>query len=137
MLDEYDFNKFIIESLSEKLKALEDGKQPFECDARELQACIILLKDAYSKKEYDDAKTIRKSIDDLIDQIRDKAELPYQKEMLRKESKKYSVLINVGRILSEPELNKILENSDEVLYNDRASEEDEIIGLREEDIIED
>lgn len=137
MQDQYDLNKTIVENLSEKLGTIEELERPFEYDEKELQAGIIALKKAYNKREYDDAKTIRKSIDIIIKKLEKKAELSCQKVRLGKELKKYNILVNVGKMLSWPELDKLLENIENIQYNSEQFEGEEILELREEDIIDD
>lgn len=137
MQDEYDLDKTLIANLSEKLGTINESERPFEYDEKELQAGIIALKGAYRKREYDDAKTIRRSIDILIEKLEKKAELSCQKVRLGKELKKYSILINLGKIYGGPELDKLLENIENIQYNSEQFEGEEILELREEDIIDD
>lgn len=137
MQDQYDFDKTLIANLSENLGTIKELERPFEYDEKELRSGIIALKEAYNKREYDHAKTIRKSIDLLIEKLEKKAELSCQKVRLGKELKKYGILVNVGKMLSGPELDKLLENIENIQYNSEQFEEGEILELREEDIIDD
>lgn len=118
MQDECDFNKVVIGDLSKKLGNLgeEEKLEPFEYYEKELQIGITVLKEAYKIKKYEHAKNIRNGIDGLIEKAEKAARLPEQREKLEKQIKKYSILINVGKILSGPELDKLIGNNEKETY---------------------
>lgn len=99
-----------------------------------LQGRIIELKQAYKIEDYDYAKDLRIDVERSIADAKEAIKIPGHRIRLAKEEKKYSILINLGRIYGGPEnghvLDKLLEK---VQYNDITPEE-EIFGfIKEED----
>lgn len=114
--------------------------ESFEELEKILRGRIIELKETYKIRNYEHAKNLRKDVDSLIEKSEKTARLPEQKERLAKELKKYSILINLGKIFGGPEneyiLNKLLENVEKIQCLENKLEE-KIIELKEEYILED
>lgn len=78
--------------------------ESFEELEKILQGRTIELKEAYKIRDDKYASWLRRSIEGLIKQSKEKAEISYQQERLKKRIKRYKILINVGKIISEPEV---------------------------------
>ncbi len=89
------------------------SEESFEELEKRLQGRILALKEAYRIREYDHAKNLRKDIDGLIEDAKKAVKIPGHKIRLAKEEKKYSLLINLGKIYGGPKnayvLDRLLE----------------------------
>lgn len=100
-----------------------------------LQGRITELKEAYKIRRDDYAKNLRTSIDSLIEESEKKAKLSGQKEKLQKQTRRYTLLINIGKILGGRELDQILGDTPQQYKKNKL--EEEILELREEGVIDD
>ncbi|MDP2906553.1 MAG: hypothetical protein Q8O03_01290 [Nanoarchaeota archaeon] len=98
--------------------------ESFEELEKRLQGRILELKEAYRLTKYDHAKNLRKDIDGLIKDAKKAVKIPGHEIRLAKELKKYSILINLGKIYGGPENGRIFDRLfEKVQCNDNKLEE--------------
>jgi len=98
--------------------------ESFEELEKILQGRIIELKETYKIRNYEHAKNLRKDIDGLIKDTKKAVKIPGHEIRLAKELKKYSVLINLGKIYGGDENKHVLDRLlEKVQSNDNKLEE--------------
>ncbi len=106
--------------------------QSFEELEEVLQGRITELKEAYKIKRDDYAKYLRVSIDSIMGEL--EAKCSGQKDRLQKQIRRYTLLINMGKMLSGPELDQILGDKPQQYKENRL--EEEILELSEGETID-
>jgi hypothetical protein len=105
------------------IKKILDGESFEELEKR-LQGRILALKEAYRIREYGHAENLRKDINILIKDAKKAIKIPGHEIRLLKELKKYSILINLGKIYGGPKNAYVLDRFlEKVQCNDNKLEE--------------